>query len=159
RERLPHLRPRTPWRLQHRLSLRRRTRRHAFPAGLASYSWRILHRILIGSSLYFLLRLLLLLSKLLNGRPQHIFSQVSRCPWQYRNGLLGAAAALLGRGVARACVRPDGNDDQGVGSAFSGDEGGSGGVAVRAEIGVGQIRSVEHHVGREGCDDSFLLVD
>src|SRR5262249_49207462 len=158
-ERLRRPQPRTPWRPRRQPNLRRRTRRHAFPAGLASYFWRILHRILIWSSLHFLLRMSLLLSKRLNGRPLDIFSQFSRWSLPGRNRLLRAARSLVDRGVARASVRPDGNDDQGVGSAFSGDEGGPAGVAVRAEIGVGQIRGVEHHMRRKWRDDTFVLVD
>src|SRR5262249_46986950 len=77
-----------------------------------------------------------------------------------RNRLLRAAGALVGGGVARARVHPDGNDDEGVGRAFSGDEGRPAGVAVRAEGairaegGVGQVRTVEHHVGGVGAGDA-----
>lgn len=54
-------------------------------------------------------------------------------------------------------MRSEGNNDERMGSAFTGDKGRPTGVAVRAEIGVGQVRTVEHHVRREMYNDAFFV--
>src|SRR5215813_519090 len=83
-----------------------------------------------------------------------------RRSWSVRHRLL----RLVARGVARARVRPDGNDDEGVGSALKNDEGRPDRVPVRAEVrpvhaevGVGQVWSVEHYMGWVRSDDTFLV--
>src|SRR5262249_7332901 len=83
-----------------------------------------------------------------------------RCVWPARHRSL----RLVARGVARAPGHPHGHDDEGVGSALENDEGRPDRVPVRAEVrpvhaevGVGQVRSVEHHMGWVRSDDTFLV--
>jgi hypothetical protein len=56
-------------------------------------------------------------------------------------------------------VRSHGNDDEGVWRAFIDHEGGLSRAAVRAKVGVGEIRTIKHHVRRERCDRALLFVD
>jgi len=52
----------------------------------------------------------------------------------------------------------NGNDDERVWSALSGDERGSaGGLAFGAELGTGHERGVEHNVRREVSDDAVVI--
>src|SRR5262245_12537766 len=64
-----------------------------------------------------------------------------------------------GRGMGRARVRAKGNDYECMGTPFIGDKDGPCRIAVRADISVGQIRSIEHHVGRIAYRDTLLFVD
>src|SRR5215467_10721062 len=71
-------------------------------------------------------------------------------------GLLRVSRGFVGGGVGRRSVRAKGNNDKSVGSAFVRDKGGPCWIAVRADISVGQIRSIEHHVGRIAHRDTLL---
>src|SRR5215813_10047538 len=85
-------------------------------------------------------------------------------PWRRAWPARHRSRRLVAPGVARARVRPEGHDDEGVGSALKHDEGRPDRVPVRAEVrpvhaevGVGQVRSVEHHMGWVRSDDTFLV--
>src|SRR5262249_36129168 len=85
-------------------------------------------------------------------------------PWRRAWPARHRSRRLVAPGVVRARVRPEGHDDEGVGSALKHDEGRPDRVPVRAEVrpvhaevGVGQVRSVEHHMGWVRSDDPLLV--
>ena len=59
--------------------------------------------------------------------------------------------------MARTVMGPKGNDDEGVRSAFTSDKGWPGEIPVRAEVGVGQVRTIEHNVRREVSDRALIV--
>src|SRR6516225_8228531 len=52
----------------------------------------------------------------------------------------------------------DGNNNEGMRRALAGNESRTAGTSVRAEIGIGQVWTVEHYVRRKGGDDTLLCI-
>lgn len=71
--------------------------------------------------------------------------------------LLGVGGGLLSGCVAGPFVRSNRNDDEGVGAAFSGNERRAVLTAVRSDISVRHIGTVEHDVRREGGRYSLFV--
>ena len=54
-------------------------------------------------------------------------------------------------------MSPKWNDDQSLRSTFTRDEDRCSKIAVRPEVGVGQVWAIEHHMGRKRRDHALVI--